>query len=34
VSLELRNVAKNYLFETSHKFPGSGRIVATETIRV
>jgi hypothetical protein len=34
VRLELRNVAKNYLFETSHKFPGSARILATETIRV
>jgi hypothetical protein len=32
--LELRNVAQNYLFERSDKFPGSDRIVATETIRV
>jgi hypothetical protein len=34
VRFELRNVAANYLFERSHKFPGSDRILATETIRV
>jgi hypothetical protein len=31
VGLELRNVAKNYLFERSDKFPGSGRIMATSS---
>jgi hypothetical protein len=30
----LRNVAANYLFERSHKFPGISRIRAAETIRV
>src|SRR5215471_1452814 len=32
--LELRNVVANYPFERSHRFPGSSRIPATETIRV
>jgi hypothetical protein len=34
VRFELRNVAANYLFERSHKFPESSRILAAETIRV
>jgi HSP20 family molecular chaperone IbpA len=34
IRLELRNVAANYLFERSHRFPGSSRIPATETVRV
>jgi hypothetical protein len=34
VGLELRNVVAKYPFESSHRFPGSSRIVATETIRV
>jgi hypothetical protein len=31
---DLRNVAANYPFERSHRFPGSSRIPATETVRV
>jgi hypothetical protein len=32
VGLELRNVVANYPFEKSRRFPGSSRILATETI--
>jgi len=34
VGLELRNVVAKYPFESSLRFPGSSRILATETIRV
>jgi hypothetical protein len=34
VGLELRNVVANYPFERSRRFPGSSRILATETIPV
>ncbi len=34
VRLELRNVVAIYPFGKSHRFPGSSRILATETIRV
>jgi hypothetical protein len=34
VRLELRNVVAKYPFGKSHRFPGSSRILATETIRV
>jgi hypothetical protein len=34
VGLELRNVVAKYPFERSLRFPGSSRILATETIRV
>src|SRR6266704_2294679 len=34
VGLELRNVGANYPFESSHRFPGISRILASETIRV
>jgi hypothetical protein len=34
VRLELRNVVAKYPFESSHRFPRSSRILATETIRV
>jgi len=31
---DLRNVVAKYPFESSLRFPGSSRILATETIRV
>jgi hypothetical protein len=34
VGLELRNVVAKYPFESSHGFPRSSRILATQTIRV
>src|SRR6516164_3559589 len=34
VGLELRNVVAKYPFESSLRFPGCSRILATETIRV
>jgi hypothetical protein len=34
IGLELRNVVAKYRFEKSRRFPGSSRILATETIRV
>jgi hypothetical protein len=34
LSLPLRNVAANYPFERSRRFPGSSRVGASETIRV
>src|SRR5438132_9626966 len=34
VGLEVRNVGANYPFESSHRFPGISRILASETIRV
>src|SRR5262249_50603992 len=34
VGLELGNVVAKYPFESSLRFPGSSRILATETIRV
>ena len=34
VGFELRNVGANYPFESSHRFPGISRILASETIRV
>ncbi len=34
VRLELRNVGAKYPFERSHRFPGSSRVRASETIRV
>ncbi len=34
IGLELRNVVANYPFERSHRFAGSSRILATETVRV